>query len=84
MTTPRRPTARTVRRTVTGIATTLTVARVALWAVKAIATAGSVDTALEILGLHGPIDEFERAFDALLAPFILAARAGWDAYRAAT
>lgn len=83
MTTRQARTARTVRRTVAGIATTLTVARVVLWIAKAIATAGTVDTALEILGLHGPVDEFEQAFDAAIAPFVLAARAAWDAYQAA-
>ena len=83
MTTRRAATARTVRRTIAGIATTLTVARVVLWIAKAIATAGTVDTALEILGLHGPVDEFEAAFDAAVEPFVLAARAAWDAYQAA-
>ena len=83
VTTRQARTARTVRRTVAGIATTLTVARVVLWIAKAIATAGTVDTALEILGLHGPVDEFEQAFDAAIAPFVLAARAAWDAYQAA-
>ena len=83
MTTRQAATARTVRRTVAGIATTLTVARVALWVAKALATAGTVDTALAVVGLHGPVDEFEAAFDAMLAPVLVAVRAGWDAYQAA-
>ena len=83
MTTRQAQTARAVRRTVAGIATTLTVARVCLWIAKGIATAGTVDTALEILGLHGPVDEFEQAFDAAIAPFVIAARAAWDAYQTA-
>ena len=82
MTTRQAATARTVRHTVAGIATTLTVARVVLWIAKAIATAGTVDTALAVVGLHGPVDEFEAAFDAALEPILVAVRAGWDAYQA--
>jgi len=82
VTTRQAATARTVRRTVAGIATTLTVARVVLWIAKAIATAGTVDTALAVVGLHGPVDEFEAAFDAALEPILVAVRAGWDAYQA--
>jgi hypothetical protein len=41
-----------------------------------------VDTALQVLGLHGPVDEFEAAFDAAIEPFVIAVRAGWDAYQA--
>jgi hypothetical protein len=63
MTTTRRPTARTIRRSLAGVATTLTVARVLLWAIKAIATAGTVDSALQVLGLHGPVDVFEDTMD---------------------
>lgn len=83
MSTRQAATARTVRRTVAGIATTLTVARVALWVAKALATAGTVDTALAVVGLHGPVDEFEAAFDAAVEPFVVAVRAGWDAYQGA-
>ena len=83
MTTRQAATARTVRRTVAGIATTLTVARVALWVAKALATAGTVDTALAMVGLHGPVDEFEAAFDAAIEPVLVAVRVGWDAYQAA-
>ena len=83
MTTRQAQTARAVRRTVAGIATTLTVARVLIWIAKGIATAGTVDTALEILGLQGPVDEFEQAFDTTVEPFVIAARAAWEAYQAA-
>ena len=81
---PARPArASSVRRVVATAGTIVVSLRVALWIAKALATAGTVDTALQMLGLHGPVDEFEAAFDAAIAPFVLAARAAWDAYQSA-
>ena len=73
------------RRTTRAIATAGSVIvglRVALWFAKIAATAGTVDTALEILGLHGPVDAFEDAVDTAIAPFVIALEAGWRAFRA--
>ena len=80
---PARPArASSVRRVVATAGTVVVSLRVALWIAKALATAGTVDTALQVLGLHGPVDEFEAAFDAAIEPFVIAVRAGWDAYQA--
>ena len=84
MTAPARPArASSVRRVVATAGTVVVSLRVALWIAKALATAGTVDTALQMLGLHGPVDEFEAAFDAMVEPLVIAVRAGWDAYQAA-
>ena len=81
---PARPArASNVRRVVATAGTVVVSLRVALWVAKALATAGTVDTALQMLGLHGPVDEFEAAFDAAIEPLVIAVRAGWDAYQAA-
>lgn len=73
----------TARRIIASVIATLGTIRLALWISKAVATAGTVDTVLQMVGLHGPVDEFEAAFDATVAPVLEAIRIAWAAFRAA-
>ena len=42
---------------------TIATLRTLLFVAKIIATAGTIDSALEIVGLHQPVDWFENAID---------------------
>ena len=62
--------ARHWRRIVTATTMGIAIARGAIWIAKAVASAGSVDTALNLVGLSEYVLPFEQAVDSAIATVV--------------